>query len=135
MVGYPARGWLLLSRSKSKLGSHTVESKKIKFYQSLQFKIALVFILMLVLTLEIVGAVFVRQLERANLNTFKQQIELPVSVTNSLARSLSIDNANEANQQIKTTIQQLSNPNLTELNVVDAKGITRGTNQKKVNEW
>lgn len=85
---------------------------------------------MLVLTLEIVGAVFVRQLERANLNTFKQQIELPVSVTNSLARSLSIDNANEANQQIKTTIQQLSNPNLTELNVVDAKGITRGTNQK-----
>lgn len=85
---------------------------------------------MLVLTLEIVGAVFVRQLERANLNTFKQQIELPVSVTNSLARSLSIDNANEANQQIKTTIKQLSNPNLTELNVVDAKGITRGTNQK-----
>ncbi|MCQ2569395.1 MAG: cell wall metabolism sensor histidine kinase WalK [Limosilactobacillus sp.] len=105
-------------------------NQKIKFYQSLQFKIALVFILMLVLTLEIVGAVFVRQLERANLNTFKQQIELPVSVTNSLARSLSIDNANEANQQIKTTIQQLSNPNLTELNVVDAKGITRGTNQK-----
>lgn len=96
----------------------------------MQFKIALVFILMLVLTLEIVGAVFVRQLERANLNTFKQQLELPASITNSFARSLSIENDSEANRQIKATMQQISNPNLTELNVVDAKGITRGATKK-----
>ena len=50
-------------------------NSKIKFYQTIHFKIALVFALMLMLTLEVVGAVFVRQLEQENLNTFKQQIE------------------------------------------------------------
>ena len=48
-------------------------NSKIKFYQTIHFKIALVFALMLMLTLEVVGAVFVRQLEQENLNTFKQQ--------------------------------------------------------------
>ena len=52
-------------------------NSKIKFYQSIHFKIALVFTLMLMLTLEIVGAVFVRQLEHQNLTSFKQQIALP----------------------------------------------------------
>ena len=60
-------------------------NSKIKFYQSIQFKIALVFALMLMLTLEVVGAVFVRQLERQNMTTFKQQVELPTYVNNSLA--------------------------------------------------
>ena len=63
-------------------------NSKLKFYQSIHFKIALVFALMLMLTLEIVGAVFVRQLERQNISNFKQQIELPSYIDNSLANQV-----------------------------------------------
>lgn len=76
-------------------------NSKIKFYQTIHFKIALVFALMLMLTLEVVGAVFVRQLEQENLNTFKQQIELPTYVDSSLAKQLSRTNEKAANRQIK----------------------------------
>ena len=60
-------------------------NSKIKFFQSIHFKIALVFALLLLLTLEIVGAVFVRQLERQNLNTFKSQQVVQTYIVNRLS--------------------------------------------------
>ena len=102
-------------------------NSKIKFYQTIHFKIALVFALMLMLTLEVVGAVFVRQLEQENLNTFKQQIELPTYVDSSLAKQLSRTNEKAANRQIKQILSEVKNNNISEIRVVDAKGIVRGT--------
>ena len=49
-------------------------NKKTRFYQSINFKIALVFALLLMITLEIVGVIFVRQLEQQNLSQFKTQV-------------------------------------------------------------
>ena len=74
-------------------------NSKLKFYQSIHFKIALVFALMLMLTLEIVGAVFVRQLERQNISNFKQQIELPSYIDNSLANQVGRKNTKKANRK------------------------------------
>lgn len=100
---------------------------KIKFYQSIHFKIALVFALMLMLTLEVVGAVFVRQLEHQELANFKQQIELPSYIDNSLATQLTSTDTKTANKEIKTILARVNNTSITEIRVVDAKGIIRGT--------
>ena len=108
-------------------------NSKIKFYQSIQYKIALVFVLMLILTLEIVGALFVRQLEHENLNNFKQQIELPSYVENSLTQELVQTNTKTANRQINSTLQKVENNSITEIRVVDAKGIIRGTSNRDQN--
>ena len=102
-------------------------NSKIKFYQSIQFKIALVFALMLMLTLEVVGAVFVRQLERQNMTTFKQQVELPTYVNNSLASQLTKPNESQANKQIKAILASINNNTITEIRVIDGKGVIRGT--------
>ena len=102
-------------------------NSKIKFFQSIHFKIALVFALMLMLTLEVVGAVFVRSLERQNLSTFKQQIELPSYVDNSLSEQLVKTNTKSANKQIQQILSDVNNANITEIRVVDSKGIIRGT--------
>lgn len=102
-------------------------NSKIKLYQSIHFKIALVFTLMLMLTLEIVGAVFVRQLEHQNLTTFKQQVELPTYIDNSLANQLSRSDTKKANRQIRQILAEVNNNNITEIRVVDSKGIIRGT--------
>ena len=102
-------------------------TSKIKFYQSIHFKIALVFALMLMLTLEVVGAVFVRQLEHQELANFKQQIELPSYIDNSLATQLTSTDTKTANKEIKTILARVNNTSITEIRVVDAKGIIRGT--------
>ena len=102
-------------------------NSKLKFYQSIRFKIALVFALMLMLTLECVGAVFVRQLEHQNLNTFKQSIELPSYVDNSLSVQLARSNTRKANHQIRQILSEVNNNNISEIRVIDNKGIIRGT--------
>ena len=102
-------------------------NSKLKFYQSIRFKIALVFALMLMLTLECVGAVFVRQLEHQNLNTFKQSIELPSYVDNSLSEQLARSDTYKANRQIRQILSEVNNNNISEIRVIDNKGIIRGT--------
>lgn len=104
-------------------------NNRIKFYQSIKFKIALVFALVLLVTLEIVGAVFVRQLEHQNLSTFKNQIQLQTYVTNSLTTQLSRTNETAANRRIRTILNDTDSPNNAQIQVIDTKGTIRGTNQ------
>lgn len=85
---------------------------------------------MLILILEIVGALFVRQLEHENLTNFKQQIELPSYVENSLTQELVQTNTKTANRNINSTLQKVENNSITEIRVVDAKGIIRGTSNR-----
>ncbi|WP_172188140.1 cell wall metabolism sensor histidine kinase WalK [Lentilactobacillus kribbianus] len=104
-------------------------NNRIKFYQSIKFKIALVFALVLLVTLEIVGAVFVRQLEHQNLATFKNQIQLQSYVSNSLTTELERTNEEAANKQIRAILNDSDNTNSAQIQVVDNKGTIRGTNQ------
>ena len=79
------------------------------------------------LTLECVGAVFVRQLEHQNLNTFKQTIELPSYVDNSLIEQLVNTNHKKANQNIRKILAEVNNNNISEIRVIDSQGVVRGT--------
>lgn len=79
------------------------------------------------LTLECVGAVFVRQLEHQNLNTFKQAIELPSYVDNSLSEQLVNTNHKKANQNIRKILAEVNNNNISEIRVIDSQGVVRGT--------
>lgn len=102
-------------------------NSKIKFFKSIRFKIALVLTLMLLLTLELVGAVFVRQLESQNLNNFKQQITLPSYVNNALETQLNRTNTQKANRRIQQILSEVNNNNISEIRVVDTKTEIRGT--------
>lgn len=104
-------------------------NSKIRFFQSIHFKIALVFVLLLLLTLEIVGAVFVRQLEHQNLNTFKSQQVVQTYITNRLSNELAKTNVSGANKQIKSTLSEITNTNNAQIRVIDNKGTIRGTNE------
>lgn len=105
--------------------------RKIRWYQSIQFKIAFVFAMMLIITLEIVGAVFVQQLETQNLRTFKNQISLQRYVSTNLTSQLSRANTASANRQIRTLLSDANIPSTAnaEIRVIDNKGTIRGTNE------
>ena len=99
-------------------------NSKIRWFQSIHFKIALVFALLLLLTLEIVGAVFVRQLERQNLNTFKAQQVVQTHIVNRLSDELSTSGMTKSNKQIKSTLSEINNTNNAQIRVIDNKGLS-----------
>ncbi|MFT9269939.1 MAG: cell wall metabolism sensor histidine kinase WalK [Liquorilactobacillus nagelii] len=101
-------------------------NKKLHFFQSIHFKIALVFALLLLITFQIVGAYFLQQLKRDDLKTFKQQIELSSYVDNSLIDNLTKSSVTQANDRIRDLLEDINNSNITEVQVVDTKGSIRG---------
>ncbi|TPR39133.1 cell wall metabolism sensor histidine kinase WalK [Apilactobacillus micheneri] len=104
-------------------------NNKIKYFQSIHFKIALVLALILLVTLEIVGAVFVSQLESKNVDSYKKQVQLPTYVNTTLINELSKTNISKANVGISSLLSDVDNKNSTEVEVVDAKNTVRGTNE------
>ncbi|WP_050611365.1 cell wall metabolism sensor histidine kinase WalK [Ligilactobacillus agilis] len=101
-------------------------NKKLRFFQSIHFKIALVFALLLLITFQIVGAVFVQQLKSDNIKAFKQRVELSTYVDNSLIASLNSSDTAAANQKIRKVLEDINNENISEIQVVDVKGTIRG---------
>ncbi|MCS8570806.1 cell wall metabolism sensor histidine kinase WalK [Pediococcus pentosaceus] len=102
-------------------------NKRTNFFKSINFKIALVFAMLLVVMLEVVGVIFVRQLETQNLNQFKTQVQLQPYVENEISTQLERANTKSANSQISDIIGNINNQNITEIRVIDAKGVIRGT--------
>ncbi|AYE59103.1 cell wall metabolism sensor histidine kinase WalK [Lactiplantibacillus plantarum] len=102
--------------------------KRKNFFKTINFKIALVFALLLLITLEIVGAIFVKQLESKNIQDFKQSVQIPTYIDNSLSEQLTVSSTRKANGQIKTILSNYNNTNVDEIQVVDSKGTIRGTN-------
>lgn len=98
-----------------------------KFFSSIHFKIALVFTLTLLVTLELVGAFFVKRLEQQNLATFRTQIALPAYVNDSLTHQLISTDQTKANSDIHTILTSINNASISEIDVIDSSGIIRGT--------
>ncbi|WP_035455396.1 cell wall metabolism sensor histidine kinase WalK [Agrilactobacillus composti] len=103
-------------------------NKKIHFFQSIHFKIAMAFVMLLLITLEIIGAYFVKNLEQQNIQSFEDSIQIAPYVDNQLAAELLKTDENTANKSIKSIIaSDINNSAITEFQVIDSKGIIRGT--------
>lgn len=101
-------------------------NKKIRFFQSIHFKIAIVFILILLITVEIIGAYFVKQLEQQNIDSFKNRINIENYIQDQLAIDLESNDTDTANSNINDLISESNIANSADIQVVDAKGTVRG---------
>ncbi|MFD1471911.1 cell wall metabolism sensor histidine kinase WalK [Companilactobacillus mishanensis] len=102
--------------------------KRFAFLHSINFKIALSFILILIFTIEIIGAYFVRQLEEWNVSQFESNLVVPVYAMNRISENLN-DNDKNTRKNINTTIQDFArnNSDITDIQVVDRNGVIVGT--------
>ena len=66
-------------------------------------------------------------LETQNLSQFKSQVQLQPYVENEISAQLERSNTKKANDQIADIIGNINNQNITEIRVIDAKGVIRGT--------
>ncbi len=103
---------------------------KVRFFQSVNFKIAFSFILILLISIEIIGAYFIRGLEKETINNFTNDMNQRVSIlSNSLGTAMSqsqgTDNGSESIQQL---LENNSASDIEEMWVVDDKGIVMATN-------
>ncbi|UQS84295.1 cell wall metabolism sensor histidine kinase WalK [Bombilactobacillus thymidiniphilus] len=96
-------------------------NKKISFFSSMQYKIALVFILLLLSTIEVIGAYFVHRLEQQNVENFKTQVQLPSWMTAPLSTDLS-SNTTKSRRNIRNTVKDFTNVQISEMEVIDNQG-------------
>ena len=105
--------------------------KKVRFVRSVNFKIALTFILILLLSIEIIGAYFIRGLERSTINNFISDMNAKASnVAYMVGSELSKQNETEEsviNTAIQRFLENDNNSEVIEMRVVDEKGIVRAT--------
>ena len=95
-----------------------------KTFNSINTKLAIVFMLMLLATIEVIGAYFTRQLEQSSIQSFQSSIQIQNVVTSQLANQLSKDNKG-TNDKLSRIINDYSNDSISEIIVVDNKDIIR----------
>lgn len=104
--------------------------ERVRFFQSVNFKIALTFILILLISIEIIGAYFIRGLEKSMIDNFTKGMDTQVAaLANTLSSELDQEKKNDEN--IQSNIQRLldnsSSSEMLEMRVVDEKGIVLAT--------
>lgn len=104
--------------------------KRIKFFQSVHFKIAMVFALLLLVSVEIIGAIFIRELESSTISTFKENVDSQVEqLASNLSNELSVSKEEQDDTNLKRLVNEFSRNDILEVRVVDDKGIVRATSE------
>ncbi len=80
--------------------------------------------LMILATIEIIGAYFTRQLEQSTVENFQTSIQIPSIITSSLANQLSKNNKT-ADDQLNQIVSNYNNSTISEIIVVDNKDVIR----------
>ncbi|MBM7710693.1 cell wall metabolism sensor histidine kinase WalK [Enterococcus xiangfangensis] len=102
--------------------------KRVRFYRSVNFKIAFSFILILLISIEIIGAYFIRGLETSTINNFTKDMNQRVSLlSTTLGTAMAEDSENEGTQ-LQRILENNTAADITEMWVVDDKGIVIATN-------
>ncbi|MGX7030698.1 cell wall metabolism sensor histidine kinase WalK [Vagococcus zengguangii] len=102
--------------------------KKINFFQSVHFKIALVFVLLLLVSVEIIGAIFIRELEQTTITNFKTGVDVQVEqLAANLSNELSSETEDDSN--LKRLVNDFVQNDILEVRVIDEKGIVRATSE------
>lgn len=105
-----------------------IKTKIKNTFNSINTKLAIVFMLMLLATIEVIGAYFTRQLEQNRIETFQETIQIPPIVTNQIAAQLAHENKNTDNRLNRIISDYDNNSDITEIIVVDNKDIIRAVN-------
>lgn len=102
--------------------------KKITFFQSIDFKIIFVFIILILVALELIGTYFVRQLETQLVTNFQEEKKLQVGfLDNTIQPILFDDETAEDSTEIERLIEDFSGNGILEVQIIDAQHYLLGT--------
>ncbi|MDD6719177.1 MAG: cell wall metabolism sensor histidine kinase WalK [Lactobacillus sp.] len=95
-----------------------------RIFSSIQMKITVIFMLLLLATIEIIGAYFTRQMEQTSIENFQTTIQLQTIVTDQLTNQL-VKNGKTADRKMNQIITDYNNDAISEIQVIDNKNVIR----------
>lgn len=102
--------------------------KRIHSFQTVNFKIAVVFVLLLLIFVEIIGAIFIRQLERTTINNFESTLNSSVdTLATNISSELSKSDQSTNKATLRRMLAEFAKSEILEARVVDDKGIVVAT--------
>lgn len=105
--------------------------KKINWIQSIHFKIPMLFIFLLLVSLQIIGAYFIRQLETDLIDNFDSQMSLNVRfLENSLVPVFEDEDQNDTPENVQSILEDYIGGDFLEIQVIDSEGYIIGTNDQ-----
>lgn len=105
--------------------------KKINGIQSIHIKIPMLFIFLLLVSLQIIGAYFIRQLETDLIDNFDNQMSMNVRfLENSLIPVIEDEDQSETPATIQNVLEDYIGGDFLEIQVIDHEGYILGTNDQ-----
>lgn len=106
-------------------------SIKTSFFHSVRFKLPLIFILLVLISLQLVGGYFIRELEQQMRNSFEDQMQTQISLIQDTVRPLLANRNNqderEFSQQLRQQISRFNSNQMIEIQALDDHGIILAT--------
>ncbi|MGY3766132.1 cell wall metabolism sensor histidine kinase WalK [Vagococcus vulneris] len=110
-------------------------NKRIRFFSSVHFKIALVFVLLLMISIEIIGAIFIRELETTTTRNFEENITSQVeTLATNISSELMKYQEDGKDNQLKRTLSEFSKSDILEVRLVDDKGVLIATSNPNLQD-
>ncbi|MGN1407663.1 cell wall metabolism sensor histidine kinase WalK [Lactobacillus sp.] len=100
---------------------------------SIQTKITVIFMLLLLATIEIIGAYFTRQMEQTSIDNFQTTIQLQSIVTEQLTNQL-VKNGKSSDRMMNQIVTDYNNSAISEIEVVDSKNVIRAVSSLNEND-
>lgn len=102
--------------------------KKIRFFSSVHFKIAVVFVLLLMISIEIIGAIFIRELESTTIKSFEESVTSQVeTLATNISGELNKYREDVEASNLKRTLSEFAKSDILEARLVDEKGTVLAT--------
>ena len=106
-------------------------NKKIRLVHSIHFKIPMLFILLLLVSLQLIGAYFLRELETKMISNFDSQMSLNAGfLEKTLQPTLMDDDAEQLEVSVQTILSDFTGANILETQVMDEQGYIIGINDQ-----
>lgn len=106
-------------------------NKKIRLVHSIHFKIPMLFILLLLVSLQLIGAYFIRELETKMISNFDSQVSLNAGfLEKTLQPILMADDTEKLEESVQTILSDFTGANILETQVMDEQGYILGINDQ-----
>ena len=106
-------------------------NKKIRLVHSIHFKIPMLFILLLLVSLQLIGAYFIRELETKMISNFDSQMSLNAGfLEKTLQPILMADDTEKLEESVQTILSDFTGANILETQVMDEQGYIIGINDQ-----
>ncbi|HEX5350316.1 MAG TPA: cell wall metabolism sensor histidine kinase WalK [Trichococcus sp.] len=106
-------------------------NKKIRLVHSIHFKIPMLFILLLLVSLQLIGAYFIRELETKMISNFDSQMTLNAGfLEKTLQPILMADDTEKLEESVQTILSDFTGANILETQVMDEQGYILGINDQ-----